>query len=226
MTKSKIKWLIIYLFAITIVLFVLFHRPAYYKPQPVPDNKQLSTYLTHQLIPQFYNGAQLQEPFDIVITQQGINDIISRLPLPEKSQKVNLTSPAVTFATDKILIVAAANVHGARLIITLEVAPTFNEKGLLNVNMNTVKIGAMSVTFAARVLARQMYADKFDPSCINPDDIRSLLAASFFAGKPFDPVFTIDGKKIRLNKVTITNTQLLLHFIPIPDTAAAITSKY
>ena len=226
MTKSRIRWLLIYLLIITIILFLLFYRPAYYKPQLVANNKQLSTYLTHQLIPQFYNGVQLQEPFDLVITQQGINEIANHLPLPAESRRVDLTSPTVYFVADRIVIAAAASVHGARLIITLEVVPAFDDKGLLSVNMDKVKIGAMNVTIPARIIGRKMYADHFDPDKIDPNDVQMLLAASFFDGRPFDPIFTIDGKRIRLTAISITPGQLTLRFTPVSNTSAETTLKY
>lgn len=225
MTKSKICLLLIYFFAVVLILFLLFYRPVYYKPQLVANNRQLSPYLTHQLIPQFYNGIQLQEPFDLVITQQGINEIVSLLPMTEESRGVNLTSPSVIFSPGKITIAAAADFHGAKMIITLEIASAFDANGLLNVNMDTVKIGAMNVTIPARIIGRKMYAGSFDQNDFEPGDIRALLAASFFDGKPFDPVFTIDDKKIRLTEISITDEKLMLSFVPAIDTAAT-TLKY
>jgi hypothetical protein len=226
MTKSRIRWLLIYLLVLATVLFLLFYRPSYYKPQLVANNRQLSPYLTHYLIPQFYNGVQLQEPFDLVITQQGINEIARYLPLPEESRRVNLTSPMVYFVSDRIVLAAAASVHSAKLIITLEVAPVFDDKGLLSVNMNTVKIGAMNVTIPARIIGRKMYADHFDSNAVDPNDIRTLLAASFFAGRPFDPVFDIDDKKVRLAAISITTGQLTLRFTPVSNSSAPAIIKY
>lgn len=225
MTKSKIRWLLIYFFAVVLILFLFFYRPVYYKPQSIENNKQLSTYLTHQLIPQFYNGIQLQEPFDMVITQQGINEIVSHLPITEESCGVNLASPSIIFSPGKIIIAVAANLHSAKMIITLEITPVFDSNGLLNVNMDTVKVGAMNVTIPARIIGRKMYADRFDQNDFYPGDIRPLLAASLFDGKPFDPIFTIDDKKIRLTEISITYEKLMLSFVPAIDTAAT-TLKY
>jgi hypothetical protein len=224
--KSKIKWLLICLLAVVIVLLLLFYRPAYYKPQLFTEDRQLSPYLTHQLIPQFYNGVQLQEPFDLVITQQGINEIAHYLPLPEVSRRVNLTSPTVYFASNKIVIAAAANVHGARLIITLEVALSFDANGLLSVNMDKVKIGAMNVTIPARIIGRQIYGERFNNGIIDPNDIRTLLSASFFDGQPFDPVFDIDGKKVRLTGISTTPGQLNLRFTPLSNTSTPTMLRY
>ena len=205
---------------------MLFYRPAYYKPQLVTEDRQLSPYLTHQLIPQFYNGVQLQEPFDLVITQQGINEIARHLPLPEESRRLNLTSPTVYFASDRIVIAAVASIYGARFIITFEVAPSFDANGMLSVNMGKVKIGAMNVTIPARIIGRKMYGDHFDHDGIDPNDIRALLAASFFDGQPFDPVFDIDGKRVRLTGISTTPGQLNLRFTPVSNTSAPTMLKY
>ena len=200
-----------------VLFFLLFYRPAYYKPNPVADNNQLSPYLTHQLLPQLYNGVQRQEPFDLVVTQEGINDIAARLPMPKDSRGVGFACPTVIFVPDSIVFVTSAVVDGAKLIVTIELAPVLDNEGLLSVKMAKVKIGAMSITPVARILGRKMYTDRFGSDNIDPNDIKALLAASFFKNKPFDPVLTIDGKKVRIDKINIAAGSITLHFLPVPN---------
>jgi hypothetical protein len=70
--------------AIAVIVFaLLLHRPAYYKPLDFADSKEVSLYLTNQLLPELYNGAQRQEPFNLVVTQSGINDIVAHFKWPQ-----------------------------------------------------------------------------------------------------------------------------------------------
>mgnify|MGYP000639840263 CR=1 FL=1 len=215
MTKSKICWLIVYFSIVVLVLLLFFYRPAYYKPVPAEHGRRLSPYLTHYLIPQFYNGIQLQEPFDIAITQQGVNEIAGLLPV---SSRANLTELQIIFSPGKITGACAADFHGVKLIITAVVAPILDAEGLLNLNMRTVKVGAMNVTPVARIIGRRKYAGRND---FDPNDIRSLFAASFFDNKSFDPVFAFGDKKIRLTQISVADEKMALHFVPVVDATAA-----
>ena len=73
--KRKFKkryWLLIDL-AIAIVIFaLLLHKPARYKPPEYTDDKLVSPYLTNILGPAIHNGAQREEPFDLVVTQKTV----------------------------------------------------------------------------------------------------------------------------------------------------------
>ena len=87
---------------IIIALMLLYKPPASRPPQPVHD-KYVSKYLTHVLSPQFYNGLQRQEPFEMIIPQHGINDIIVHSKWPRQYDSVVFLTPKVFFAQDRIV---------------------------------------------------------------------------------------------------------------------------
>ena len=64
---KKLYLLLIILAAVSVVVIVVFalllHKPSYYKPLDYSNSREISVYLTNQLLPDFYNGVQLQEPF-------------------------------------------------------------------------------------------------------------------------------------------------------------------
>ena len=109
--KRKFKkryWLLLDLALGIIILALLFYKPTRYRPPdnvPAGNNKdQISPYLTNELLPELYNRAQLDEPFDLDIIQKGINDTIARYKWPRESNGVVLSAPAVFFVPDSIVL--------------------------------------------------------------------------------------------------------------------------
>jgi len=77
--------------ALILLVLLLLHTPAGFKqPPPISDGK-VSRYLTHVLAPQFYNGAQRQQPFELVITQAAVNDILARCRWPKHFNSLSTT---------------------------------------------------------------------------------------------------------------------------------------
>ena len=89
---------------------LLFHKPSGFKqPEPVETN-EVSKYLTHVITPAIYNGAQLGEPFDLVITEDGINDVVAGLKWPQYAGWASFSTPRVSFKSGKIVLQAAADI--------------------------------------------------------------------------------------------------------------------
>ena len=100
--KRKFKkryWLLIDLALAIIILYLLSYKPARYRPPgtvPAGNNQdQVSPYLSNVLLPQLYNGAQRDEPFDLNVIQKGINETIARFQWPRESDGVVVCSPTL-----------------------------------------------------------------------------------------------------------------------------------
>jgi hypothetical protein len=219
--KRKLYSLLIVLGAISativIVFALLLHRPAYYKPLDFANSKEISLYLTHELLPELYNGAQLQEPFDLVVTQSGINDIVARFEWPQKFGNIGFSAPMVFFAPGSIVLMGTMSLEGVEFVVTVTTKPKLDAKGLLNLNVASVKIGAVDITPLARVLARRICQQQFAAANIGVEDLRAQVAASLLDDVPFKPVFKIVDKKVRVEKITITSKKLTIRFVPVFD---------
>ncbi len=219
---KKIYWSLIGL-AVASVLFILLllYKPARFSPPYITPagNKQglVSPYLTHRLLPQLYNGAQLGEPFDLVVTQEGINDIIARSKWPKESGGTKFLMPVVFFVPDSIVLMGAVVVAGAELVVTVVAEPHLDQQGLLNLRVAKVKVGAMNITLLARLIARRMYLEQLATTDISAEDIRAQIAASLLDNEPFEPIFRIEDKKVRAGKITITQGKLTIRLIPVFD---------
>ncbi len=221
--KRKFKkryWLLIDL-AIAIVIFaLLLHKPGRYKPPEYTDDKLVSPYLTNILGPAIHNGAQREEPFDLVVTQKGINEIIAWSKWPKESEGVRFSAPVVFFAPESIELMGTANMKGADLVVTVVAKPRLDKEGLLNLHVAKVKIGAMNITPLARMIAKRMYAQRLATVPIDTEDLGAKIAGSLLNDEPFEPVFDIadifesENKKLRIEKITIQEEKLILRLVP------------
>ncbi|MHC4745308.1 MAG: hypothetical protein ACYS8Z_25620, partial [Planctomycetota bacterium] len=145
--KRLAIWLFVDLTVVAAVIIALLYRPGRYDPLSADGFKpgQVSPYLTlfHSAV---YNGAQLKDPFDVAISQEGINDIIARGDWPLENEGVLLYAPAAVLEPGMAVLMGTANVKGMEFIVTIELQPIIDENGLLNLKVGKLKVGAMNIT--------------------------------------------------------------------------------
>jgi uncharacterized protein YpmS len=212
---KKRYWLLVDLLIAIVITILMFYRPNQYTPPTPLETNEVSTYLTHQLMTQFYNGTQRREPFDLIVTQDGLNDILSHSNWAGQHQATKLTNPCVLFTDEKIILMASADVKAMRLIVSIVIEPMIEKQGLLSLKVSKFKVGAMNLTFFARVMAKKMYQNRIKTGYIDTTDIRTKIAGAFLNDKPFEPVFEIQGQKVRAEKITITQDKLIIRLTPI-----------
>lgn len=216
--RKLLCWLFVDLVVAVVVFALLLHRPDRYAPADRDsiglEDGQVSPYLTHELSPQFYNGAQRGEPFDLVITEKGINEIVAGWGWPRMSDGVMLYAPAVVFVPESVVLMGTANVKGVEFVVTIVLKPTIDERGLSHLLVAEVKVGAMNVTWPVKMMARKMYAQRLASM---PADARSFygkIAASVLNDEPFDPVFEVDDRKVRIEKIIVQKQKLTARLVP------------
>jgi len=215
--KFKNRYLIAAELIIVVILITLVgHRPGYYHRPTQADTNEVSTYLTNQLLPAVYNGAQYKEPFTITITEQGLAEIISHSSWPKKTKGSPLYAPAIHFLPGKIVALATVSSIGLDLIITAELTVSVGPDGLLGLGLEKVKVGALNTTLLARFIGRKIYQRKFTADDY-PNNLQSKIAGALFSDKPFDPTFEIDSKKLRIKNITVDTARLSLHLAPTVD---------
>jgi len=77
-----------------------------------------------------------------------------------------------------------------------------------------VKVGAMNITPLAKMMAKKMYEQRVAAISIDTKTVQTKIAASLLNDEPFEPVFEIDDKKVRIEKITIAKEKLLLRLVP------------
>jgi len=220
--KRKLKrlyWLLAHLALALVIFALLLYKPGRYDPTKIAPGggKRVSRYLTHELSPKLYNGAQLGEPFDLVVTQKGMNDIVARWGWPKESDGATFSAPAVLFVPDSIVLMGTAILKGVEFVVTVVLEASFDEEGLLNLRVAKVKIGAMNITILARIAARRMYQQQAALVPIDTEDLGAQIAASLLSDQPFDPVLKVKDTRVRVEKMTIEHEKLILHLIPLAE---------
>ncbi len=216
--KKLVIWLLVDLAVAAIIFALLLYRPGRYKPIDLDSGNhkrnQVSPYLTHDLGPAFNKGVQYRKPFELVVTQKGINDIITRGNWPMESEGVLLYAPAALFVPGTVVLMGTADVKGVEFIITIELEPKIDEQGLLNLEVAKVKVGAMNITPLAKMMAKKMYTQRLAAIPIDKEAVQTKIVASLLTDEPFEPVFRVDDKKVRIEKIAVAKEKLLLRLVP------------
>jgi len=216
--KKLVRWLLVDLAVAAIIFALLLYRPGRYKPVDFGSGsdrrKEVSPYLTNDLLPAIHNGSQYREPFELVVIQKGINDIIIRGNWPMESEGVLLYAPAVLFVPGAVVLMGTVDVKGVELVVTIELEPKINEQGFLNLHVGKVKVGAMNITPLAKMMAKKMYMQRINALDVDTEAVQTKIAASLLNDEPFEPVFRIDDNKVRIEKITVAKEKLLLRLVP------------
>jgi len=220
--KSKHRklfyWLLVDAAVAVVVFSLLLYRPSQYHPAlstvpPDPNGERVPRYISHELAPKLYNGAQSRRPFEMVVLDKNLNEALAQQTWLQEAG-VALSAPAVLFVSGHIVLMGTADVKGANFVVTVKLGPQLDEKGCLNLAVEKVKVGAMNVTPLARMMGRKMYKERLDTGPVDTDDIRTKIAASLLSGEPFDPVFLVDDKWVRLQSFEITPGKLIAQLVP------------
>ncbi len=215
--KQKIVLMsLIDLVLLAIVFSMLLYKPGSYKPISHIEGNQVSPYLTHHLIADFYNGLETGEPFEVLVEQAGLNDVIARAKWPMESGGTLLFTPTVTIEPSGFILMAMANFKGVNFVVTVIIKPIIDENGLLHLKVSNLRVGAMNLALLARPIARRMYKIRAEQLGYDADntDIRFLIARALLAGEPFDPVLTLNDKKARVCRILFDEGFASIAFSP------------
>jgi hypothetical protein len=200
------------------VAVLLLHKPSGYQPAPAladPNGQQVDRYLYRDLASKFYNDAQRQRPFEMVVLDKALNQAIAQLKWPQVSGGVLLSAPQVSFAPGRIILMGTTRVEGADFVLTIELGPRLDDQGNLNLLVEKVKVGAMNVTLLAKPMARRMFRERIESAPVDRQDIRTKIAASLFNEEPFEPIVKVEDKWVRLKGFDLTDGRLTARFDPV-----------
>ena len=186
--------------------------PRAYRPVAAENPDQVSPYLTHRLGPDFYNQVQLDEPFELIIDQAGLNDILSRDVWPQWYGEVSVGIPAAVFEAGTLHVMSRIGYMGLSSVLTVTAQPVMDEQGRLNVNIRMVRLGLVPVTALAGHVARQT-ADACAAELADWPEVEKVIRA-IIDNAPFDPTFDFDKQRIWLREVIVEPGQLRLRLVP------------
>ena len=108
-----------------------------------------------------------------------------------------------------------AEMKGTKFVVTIAVAPTFNEEGLLNLEMSKMNVGALNVSVFARMMAKKMYAKQASEMEIDMESLRNRAVASLLSGEAFEAVFEFEGQRVGVEEITIETGKMIIRLVPL-----------
>lgn len=209
---------IILVLALLMLAFVMTaYKPTRYAPPRAANPNQISRYLTNHLLPVIYNGSQLGEPFELDITQDGLNDVVARLPQPIKLNSITLAEPQVILTPMQITLMVTLKAKPIDLILTIELNPYVTRQGLLNLCINRVMVGAVDITPIAKSIGNKAYSNWLSSTGMDPDNIAAQVCRSLIQDEPFDPLFEIGKNPIRISKIDVATKKMIILLTPVTD---------
>ncbi|MBN1124413.1 MAG: hypothetical protein JXA82_05345 [Sedimentisphaerales bacterium] len=206
---------------LTIFFVLLTHTPSNYHPVQASHSEEVNTYLTHELAPGFHNGIdgiKANEPFEIVIQEEKLNQlIVDGVSLgwgwPITLNGVTFHAPMIHITGDSLTLIGKVDV-GIPIIVTVFGRPRLVDKGLLELNLEKVKAGAVNITGLARSIGGNIMASEV--TNLAEDQWLKDLSDAFLHNTPYDPVFPVPPSKvyIRLSRVESSDQRMVLRFEP------------
>lgn len=208
--RKMLVFLGLLLLASAVLLILIAYSPQTYQPAQPANPNELSPYLTHKLGPDFYNQIQLDQPFELIIEQEGINDILARYSWPVQIEGFTVYTPVLNLKSDGVTLMAQVNFKGLSAILSIAAKPYLDSDGKMNLNIQSVYLGALPITPLAQKLAQKFVQEHFDPQ----DPIESVNYA-IVSNQPFDPILHMLGKSARITALTLESGKVRLFLTPI-----------
>ncbi len=200
---------------IAATLLLCNYTPKAYQPTPVDNPDQVSTYLTHELGPDFFNNIQLDEPFDLLVRQQGLNEILSEEPWDGDFDDFSFTEPMVIFDVETIYLMGTLKYKGVSSVITIIAAPTMDDAGKINLDIQSIRMGVLPVTKLVTFLAQKAFDQSSD--CFEGEEDVAQMLQAIIRNEPFEPVFELSGHTARIKEFTLSQGLLVLKFQPLDE---------
>ncbi len=186
----------------------LFRVPAYFRTVEIIESNQICLYLSNVILPELYNKSQVGKPFEMIFTEEGVNEIISRHIDANSLKKWDFSDISVTFAKGKILLTGKTKYHGRDFIVTAVFKPVICEKGF-NAGLTQIQAGTSSVPFAKNFIRDKiLYKLAGQPSDV------VHYAGVLLSDNKIPPEFTVEHRNIKVQEITAGNHILTIRFLP------------
>jgi predicted PurR-regulated permease PerM len=214
--NRKVRKTIALIIGLVVILWFvgLFRTPTNYRIIRPPDDAYASQYLTNYILPQLLNKSQYNQPFELVISETGINDIIVRHVDANSLRQSNLSNLSVAFTKSRVLLTGKTVYCGLDFIVTIILKPYISREGYFFLKVPEIQAGRSRIPFIVETVKRKILQELAD--FLNGLDIADSTRA-LFNSRRIEPVFSLNHRKLRIDKITVQNKELLIHFLPQQD---------
>jgi len=194
------------------ICILFWYTPRAYKPVQTENAEQVSLYLTHQLGPEFFNQIQQNRPFELIISQSDLNDIISQEFQSQEFGDVLFSDPHIIFSDQSILLMGTLAYDGVSSVVSITAFPTMNSDGKINLDIQSIRLGMVPVTTLVTKLAQKAFDD--NRSSFEEDPKAEENVQAIIRNEPFDPVFWFPEQWVRISNFSIEQGSLKLTLLP------------
>lgn len=194
------------------VCILLCYTPKAYKPDLMRNTDHPRLYLSHELAPRFFNQIQQNEPFELLISQPGLNEIINQLNWPQLIGDMSFSDPYIIISDQSILLMGTLTYEGVSSVLSITLFPTINADGTMNMNIQSVRLGMVPVKNLITKLAQMAFDDNqhyFEEDPKVGETIQAIIN-----NEAFDPIFWFPEQWIRISDVSLGKGSLKLKLAP------------
>ncbi|MBN1788414.1 MAG: hypothetical protein JW806_08470 [Sedimentisphaerales bacterium] len=192
----------------------LFMTPPNYRIVEPPADDQPSMYLTNYILPELNNKSQYGEPFEIVFSQQGINDVLMRHIDVNSMKEAGMSDLSVSFEEGRILFVSKTTVRGFTFYPTIVLKPRTDEHGKFFLELTRMQLGNSKVPFADKII-KEKILESFEN--LTEDSKDSDFVKALFNESQAKPVFSVNRNKVSVEGITVEKGRLTAYFMPQSD---------
>lgn len=198
-------------FGLIVWVWQFFAVPLNYDPPRPIDSNEVSLYLTNKLGPQLHNKAQYEQPFDLVIDEYGVNDIIAHRLHSWRVDDLTIRRVGVVFKPSGLYLMGRCEYKGLNFIATVFMKPEIDENGEFSLGIKKVKAGRAPLPFAPAFI-RKRIADQIEKSA--GEKLFGDLAELLLNNGTIEPVMKVGGMKIRAEKIVTMEKKIVISFVP------------
>jgi hypothetical protein len=160
--------------------------------------------------------VQKGRPFELVISQSGLNDIISEEFHSQDFGDLLFSDPYIIFSEQSILLMGTLAYEGVSSVVSITALPVMNSDGKINMNIQSVRLGMVPVTTLVTKLAQKVLDD--NRSSFEGDEKAEENVQAIIHNDPFDPIFLFSTEYceywVRISKFSIEQGSLKLTLLP------------
>lgn len=201
---------------LTGICILFLYTPKAYRLVGAKETEQVSLYLTNELGPKFNNQVQLGEPFELIISQSGLNEIINQDFMIQYFENIPLSDPYIAFSNQSILLMGTLTYERVSSVISITAFPTMDTNGNINMNIQSIRLGMMPATTLVTKLAQKIF--DYNRNSFEQDPKAEEQVQAIIRNEPFEPIFlfSTDYYKywVRISNFSIEQGSLKLTLSP------------
>lgn len=197
---------------LTGICILFWYTPRAYQPVQVKQ----TLYLTHELGPAFHNQVQLEKPFELIVSQTGLNEIIAQEFESEAFGEFSFSDPHIIFSDQSIVLMGTLAYKGISSVLSITAFPAMDATGKIDLNIQSVRLGMVPVTTLITSLAQKAFDDNRD--CFEDDPQAEKMVQAIIRKEPFDPTFPFSTEyceyQVRISEFSVEQGYLKLTLLP------------